>query len=223
MILRRTIRSLAGLFGALLLGLWAHTTTAGELHVVVLDADGNPVPDVAVFVEQRGAARPIGDPVPAVMDQKDERFVPHILLVQRGAAVEFPNSDVIAHHVYSFSQPNDFELPLYKGTPPDPVHFAHAGIVTLGCNIHDGMLGYIVVVDTDVFAMTGSDGAVTLAVDDDANGWRVHAWSPRFRDSREPLVNEVQRSDSPATTFRLQKKLRPPHGDESESLLWNDY
>jgi plastocyanin len=213
-----------GIFlGALLLVLRAHPAAAGELHVTVVDNDGRPVPDVAVFATQRDVARPLENPRPAVMDQKDERFVPHILLVQKGAAVEFPNSDVIAHHVYSFSRPNDFELPLYKGTPPDPVRFVHDGIVTLGCNIHDSMLGYIVVVDTDVFAMTDGNGAVTLDVDDNASGWRVHAWSPRFRDSREPLVTDVGNGDPLVATFRLQKGLRPAHGDESGSLLWNDY
>ena len=40
----------------------------------------------------------------ATMDQVDSRFAPHILVVQTGTSVEFPNSDVIAHHVYSFSQ-----------------------------------------------------------------------------------------------------------------------
>ncbi len=205
------------------MALWTHAIAASELQVTVLDNDGNPVPDVAVFVEQSGSARPVGNPRPAVMDQKDERFVPHILVVQKGAAVEFPNSDVSAHHVYSFSKPNSFELPLYKGTPPDPVHFAYDGIVTLGCNIHDSMLGYIVVVDTDIFAMTDSTGGAMLDVDGDASSWRVYAWSPRFRDSREPLVADVRNNGTLAATFQLEKGLRPPHTDDSESLLWDDY
>ena len=134
-------------------GLWAIAcgAQADELFVRVVDNGQKPVPDVAVFVRQQSSQR--AKPATAAMDQRDQRFVPHLLIVQKGAVVEFPNSDAVAHHVYSFSKPNNFELPLYKGSPPDPVLFQHEGIVTLGCNIHDSMLGYIVVVDTDVFAM----------------------------------------------------------------------
>ncbi|MCH5376902.1 MAG: methylamine utilization protein [Planctomycetes bacterium] len=203
--------------------MWSLSVIAATLQVKVLDVDGEPVPDVAVFVEQEGVAQHAGTPEAAVMDQRNRRFVPHVLVVQKGAKVAFPNSDVIAHHVYSFSKPNNFALPLYKGTPPEPVRFDHPGIVTLGCNIHDSMLAYIVVVDTDRFGKTGDDGVVEIEVDPDAEGWRVHAWSPRFRDARGPLAQTVRAGQSPSVTFQLQKKLRPAHGEETESVFWDDY
>ena len=223
MAIRPTIRASTGAALALWLSLGTLPAAAASLQVRVFDVDGEPVPDVAVFVEQQGAARDVGAPQPAVMDQRHRRFVPHILVVQKGADVEFPNSDVIAHHVYSFSKPNSFALPLYKGMPPDPVQFDHAGVVTLGCNIHDSMLAYIVVVDTDRFGKTDVNGLAEIDIDDDADGWRVRAWSPRFRDSRDPLVLEVQAGDPLSAMFQLEKKLRPPHGDETESVFWDDY
>ena len=204
-------------------GLWAIAcgAQADELFVRVVDNGQKPVPDVAVFVRQQSSQR--AKPATAAMDQRDQRFVPHLLIVQKGAVVEFPNSDAVAHHVYSFSKPNNFELPLYKGSPPDPVLFEHEGIVTLGCNIHDSMLGYIVVVDTDVFAITDADGVVRLEVDGDAGGWEVNVWSPRIRDSRDPLVKVIEAGESLTATFALQKKLRPAHDDHSESVSWDDY
>ncbi|HSG96754.1 MAG TPA: methylamine utilization protein [Woeseiaceae bacterium] len=204
-------------------GLWASASAAhaDELFVRVFSNDQKPVPGVAVFVRQQGSQR--AQPATGVMDQRDHRFVPHILIVQKGAVVEFPNSDVVAHHVYSFSKPNNFELPLYKGSPPDPVLFEHEGVVTLGCNIHDGMLGYIVVVDTDTFAMTDADGLARLKVDGDAGRWEVNAWSPRIRDSRDPLVEVIEAGEPLTATFALQKKLRPAHDDQSESVSWDDY
>ena len=208
---------------AMWLSAWVCPAAAAPLQVRVLDVDGEPVSDVAVFVEQQGAGRQTAAPKPAVMDQRNRRFVPHILVVQKGAEVEFPNSDVIAHHVYSFSKPNNFALPLYKGTPPNPVRFDHAGIVTLGCNIHDSMLAYVVVVDTDRFGKTDDNGVVEIEIDEDATAWTVHAWSPRFRDSRDPLVLRVDAGADLGATFQLQKKLRPPHGDETESVFWDDY
>lgn len=199
------------------------SASADSLLVRVLDASQQPVPDVAIFVTQQGAARALRTPEAAVMDQRDKRFEPHILLVQKNAIVEFPNSDVVAHHVYSFSKPNDFALPLYKGTPPEPVRFEHDGVVTLGCNIHDGMLGYIVVVDTDLFAMTSENGEARLEVDSDAQELQVYAWSPRIRDSREPLVTTVRQGEELSATFSLRKKLRPSHVDQSDSALWHGY
>ncbi len=195
---------------------------AENLHVKVVAPDGSPVPNVAVFVRQNGIESRT-EPSPGVMDQRDIRFDPHILVVQNGAAVSFPNSDVIAHHVYSFSKPNDFVLPLYKGETPGPVVFEHDGIVTLGCNIHDGMLGYIAVVDTDVYSVTNSDGISDLEVDPSASSWEVSIWSPRIRDSKGPISIVLQPGDARNATFELKKKLRPPHDNDSESVQWDAY
>jgi plastocyanin len=212
---------LAWVLAACGLGAFSSAAYGDELFVRVVDNDQKPVPGAAVFVRQQSSLH--AEPATGVMDQRDHRFVPHVLIVQKGAVVEFPNSDVVAHHVYSFSKPNKFELPLYKGVPPDPVLFEHEGIVTLGCNIHDGMLGYILVVDTDVFARTDADGVARLKVDGDASRWEVNVWSPRIRDSRDPLVEIIEAGESLTATFALQKKLRPAHDDQSESVSWDDY
>ena len=76
--------------------------------------------------------------------------------------VSFPNRDNIRHHVYSFSSPKKFELPLYIGTPAAPVLFDKPGVVALGSNIHDWMLAYIYVVTTPYFAKTAADGKARL-------------------------------------------------------------
>lgn len=198
---------------------------ANTVDVEVLGEDGQPVPNVAVFVVQDGVAPGPPAAVPAVMDQVDTRFVPHMLVVQRGTNVEFPNSDVIAHHVYSFSKPNNFVLPLYKGDAHDPVVFEHDGVVTLGCNIHDQMLGYIVVVDTDVYGTTDSQGRVQLSIDDAATAYQVRIWNPRIHDDDTVLSKRVLVSDSSdrVISFRLQKKLRAPHYAETDGVQWSEY
>jgi plastocyanin len=192
---------------------------AGTLDIEVLDPDGQPVPDVAAYVTYAtpGAS---GDPGTAVMDQVDTRFVPHILVVQQGTAVEFPNSDVIAHHVYSFSKPNNFVLPLYKGDAHDPVTFEHDGIVTLGCNIHDHMLAYIVVVDTPTFGVTNEMGQSHVEVRDSWGQATVHIWSPRIRDK---VLSQAVAPGLSTVTFALEKKLRPAHDSGSEAVQWSEY
>ncbi|MCJ7591195.1 MAG: methylamine utilization protein [Woeseiaceae bacterium] len=209
---------------ALIALLGMNVAVAGVIEVRVVGSDGQPVQNVAVFIKQAGVPSTAGEtPEPVVMDQRDVRVVPHILIVEKGALVSFPNSDAVAHHVYSFSRPNNFVLPLYKGTPPAPVEFAHDGVVTLGCNIHDDMLGYIVVVDTPVFGLTDEHGSISLSVDDAASNYEINIWSPRIRDSNDPLVQSVSAIPADDVTFKLQKSLRPPHDGQSESVGWDEY
>ena len=71
-----------------------------------------------------------------------------------GTRVEFPNNDSVSHQVYSFSPAKRFQLPLYKGEIHPPVTFDQPGLVVLGCNIHDSMVGYIYVTDAPYFGTT---------------------------------------------------------------------
>jgi len=196
---------------------------ADSVVVTVLDRDGKPVPGVAVYLESPElAARPVLQPS-AVMDQHDKRFVPHLLVVQAGTSVEFPNSDTIAHHVYSFSYPNEFKLPIYRGDAYPPFSFADSGVVILGCNVHDNMLGYILVVDTPVFAKTDAEGHATLEADLSSDA-RISVWSPRIRDDIGGLSINVSPAGEPTQlTVQLAKALRAPHDDQSESLTWSEY
>jgi plastocyanin len=195
---------------------------ADGITVEVTDREGQPVPDVAVFANLPAAlSAPAG--TSAVMDQVDQRFVPHMLVVQTGTKVEFPNSDTVAHHVYSFSHPNHFKLPIYKGHAHPPVSFEESGIVVLGCNIHDHMLAYIVVVDTPVFAKTDANGVAVLDAAP-AEGMHVAIWSPRLRDDDADLSVAISDANAgSAIAFQLKKGLRPPHEDQSEVLSWSEY
>ncbi len=150
---------------------------ATPVTVLVSDAAG-PLADAVVSLQPATAvsARPAA--VAATMDQIDSQFVPTVLAVQAGTLVRFPNKDQIRHQVYSFSPAKRFELPLYQGSTAKPVRFEQPGLVTLGCNIHDWMLGYIVVLDTPYFAVTGADAQVRLDVPDGAYELRV--WHPRL-------------------------------------------
>ena len=95
---------------------------AATVDVQVQDARGRGVRDAVVYAVPDGQALPLKRKT-AVMDQKNRMFIPHVLPVQTGTAVRFPNSDDIRHHVYSFSPAKPFQLPLYKGTPANPEVF----------------------------------------------------------------------------------------------------
>jgi plastocyanin len=161
----------------------------GRLTVDVVDRDGRAVPEVAVYAIPHDAAgtRTASEMRPsAIVDQRNRAFVPHVLIASTGTQIEFPNSDAVSHHVYSFSPAKTFELPLYKrGTVHAPLAFDTPGVVTLGCNIHDDMVGYILLVDSPYFSMTGGDG--TAVIDRLPPGrYALHVWTPRMRASYLP-------------------------------------
>lgn len=167
----------SGLLLALLAGLNAGIASGAELQVSVVDTTGKPVADAVVSLQ------PVQIPIPAlktpphaVMDQHHQEFVPHVLAVEAGTEINFPNSDNIHHDVYSFSPAKTFELPLYKGIPAKPILFDTPGVVVLGCNIHDWMLGYIDVVPTPWFAKTGVDGKAGIKVP--AGKYKLVLWQP---------------------------------------------
>ena len=135
---------------------------AATLTVRVADKNGMPVLDTAVFATGSNARPPAKSPGKAAIDQVNKEFVPVLSVIQAGTSVVFPNRDNIRHHVYSFSPAKMFELKLYSGQPAEPVIFDKPGIVVLGCNIHDWMISYVVVVDTPYFGKTDASGAVRL-------------------------------------------------------------
>lgn len=184
---------------------------SAEWQVRVLAADGAPLPDAVVWITPGDLSQP---PHPAVMDQINKTFVPYILPVQTGTTVDFPNSDSINHHVYSFSPPKRFELKLTPGgRTVHTVLFDKPGLVTLGCNIHDWMLAYIYVVDTPWFGQTGPDGIARITAPE-GPGRQAHVWHPAITDDPAALVQPLA---SGIVSFRLSRPLRPdlrraPHG-----------
>lgn len=193
---------------------------AAALTVSVVDRDGKPLPNVAVYLDVADADAALAENRKAVMDQVDTRFDPHLLVVQAGTRVEFPNSDLVAHHVYSFSKPNDFMLPLYKGDAHAPVRFEQAGLVTLGCNIHDQMLAFILVVNSNVFGVTDQYGRVSLDTGQHHDPV-ISIWSPRIKTGDEELTKNSGNAD--VLEFRLKGKLRPDHDSQHHSVKWSDY
>lgn len=167
-----------GLFFCALCVLCSNTPVrAAKLSVDVSASGLEPLEHAVVYAVP---ARPVAGrrPASAIMDQRERTFVPHVLAIETGTAVSFPNSDNIRHQVYSFSPPKRFQIPLYEGTPAEPIRFEKAGTLALGCNIHDRMSAYILVVDTPFF---GRPEQGRVVFDDLPPGdYRVHLWHPRY-------------------------------------------
>jgi plastocyanin len=211
-------RALAGL-AALLCALAAGGTAgAATLVISVQTADGRPLQGAVVTAHSLDAPSRKPQPLKAVMDQVNRAFAPDLLVIPVGSSVTFPNSDSVSHQIYSFSPAKRFQLPLYRGTPYPPVHFDQAGVVTLGCNIHDEMVGYLVVTDAAYYGRTDAQGAWSNEV---ARGrYRIRIWHPRMRDDAPDLEREltVGETDHAELTLRLTKSLTPaPLADRPHS------
>jgi plastocyanin len=182
-----TLHAVACLLAALLP---AGAHCAG-LEVLVQDPQGRPLPGAVVFVESAAARAAVRPGAAAEVVQVNRQFVPAVSVVPLGTSVNFPNRDTVRHHVYSFSPAKRFEIKLYVGTPAQPVVFDSPGIATLGCNIHDTMTAWVVVVETPWHGQTGADGRLKLPAVP-AGAHRLRAWHPSMPPGELPADLPLQ-------------------------------
>ncbi len=153
----------------------------GSVRVEIRDTKGAPVADaVASLLSLDTPPRSSPPATPVTIIQKGEEFIPYVTAVVVGTGVSFPNRDTVQHHVYSLSKARKFDLPLYRGEPREVVVFDQPGVVSLGCNIHDWMSAYVVVLATPYFAKSADDGVVPLA-GLPAGRYRLEVWHPRIK------------------------------------------
>ena len=190
---------------------------AADLTVSVRDSEGQPVPDAVVFVQSDSGS---STNQMEQMVQRNEAFNPFVLPVAVGTTVEFPNEDPFRHHVYSFSPAKRFELKLYGGDELQQVKFDTPGVVALGCNIHDNMLGYIYVVDTHVFGKTDQDGVVTISGLQDGEIGEAQVWHPRLRGPARRTVMTVTAGQSVTFEIGLKSDRRRQRGNDFEEGVY---
>jgi len=158
-------------------GLAAGAAVAAPVQVVVEDGAGRPLPGAAVFLDSAAAQAAVQPRGGAEIEQVERRFNPRLTVVPVGSEVAFPNHDKVRHHVFSFSPAKTFEIKLYRGEPANPVKFDLPGIVVLGCNIHDSMAAWVVVVATPYHGLTDGQGRLSLPAVPDGR-YELRAWHP---------------------------------------------
>jgi hypothetical protein len=138
-------------------------------------------------------------PMPRLV-QSQMRFLPRVMPVAVGTAVQFQNLDHVYHNAFSVSAAKRFDLGKYPPGRLDTVRFERAGVVNLHCGIHPDMIGYVVVLPNHAFARPDSNGTFALPKLPDG-AYLVHAWHPRFGD----------------LTARVQM---PKHGDADVQMTY---
>src|SRR5438045_1554962 len=180
---------------------------AAPLNVRVIDASGRPVRDAVVTLYPAGsAARQPRSAGHYVVAQQNLQFRPFLTVVPVGADVSFSNLDPTKHHVYSFSPAKKFELKLFAKDQSRTVHFDKAGVVALGCNIHDQMSAFIFVTDTAWTARTNAQGIAAFG-DAPETPARVAVWHPFLRATGSQIAQAIPASQH---SISFQVRLRAP-------------
>jgi len=165
------------------ISLWlcaAASASAATVSIVVTDTKGKPVADAVVSLAPSGNVEVASHtPMKSIIAQRDEMFVPLVVIVRRGGEVVFTNNDTTMHQVYSFSPIKQFEFEIDKGQVSKPVVFDKSGVAAIGCNIHDQMIAYVYVADAPYAAITDSSGRAELH-DVPAGAYRANLWHPQL-------------------------------------------
>jgi len=127
------------------------------------------------------------EPGRAVMDQRDERFVPHVLAITTGTVVDFPNSDRIYHNVFSLSKTKPFDLGRYAVGRSKQIKFDRPGIVRVFCDIHSHMNAFILVFSHPFFARTEADGGYRIE-NVPPGTYNVVAWNEGTSSEPKPVT-----------------------------------
>jgi plastocyanin len=183
--------------------------TVGPQEAVVYLEDGPPP----------GAERPMPKG-PFEMSQADKSFLPEVLIVPRGATVSFPNLDVILHNVFSVTPGNSFDLGLHKSGEAPTVTFDQPGIVSVYCNIHPQMVGYLLVLTNPDFARPSADGKFAIK-SVPAGHYHAVAWFPFGQLARQEVT--VPARGAAKLDFLLHERNDAGRHDKKDGSRYGHY
>ena len=193
---------------------------AAVLTLQISDQSGRPLADaVAMLYPDTPDSAPAKPAAPRehVVDQKDETFLPLVEIVAVGDSVVFRNSDRTRHHVYTFSPlatpPFDFILKPNESSAP--ILLQKAGVIPVGCNIHDFMINYLFVADSRWVAKSDEKGSVTLT-DVPPGAYTVKLWHPRLRPGVAQPAHPLTVSGEQASAALTMTVMAPPREEDHE-------
>lgn len=132
--------------------------------------------------------------------QRNKAFEPHVLVVQAGTSVQFPNKDPFFHNVFSLFNGKRFDLGLYEAGSSKSVRFDRVGVSFLFCNIHEEMSAVVVAVDSPYFAISDHSGHVAIPSVPDGR-YESHVWYERS------LLEDLKTLERPVTISGSARSL----------------
>ncbi len=157
------------------------------------------------------------------MLQKNKAFEPHILIVQVGTQVQFPNQDPFFHNVFSLFNGKRFDLGLYEAGSSKTITFDRSGVSYLFCNIHPEMSAVVIVVETPYFSLSDRAGRVAIPAVPDGR-YQVEVWYERgVADNLNSLSRAVAMDASSRSLGRLQVDVNPDFTFAHKNKYGQDY
>jgi plastocyanin len=155
--------------------------------------------------------------------QRNKAFEPHVLVIQAGAVVQFPNKDPFFHNVFSLFNGKRFDLGLYEAGSSKSIHFDRPGVSFLFCNIHEEMSAVIIAVDTPYFGLSDRAGRVMIPNVPDGR-YEMHTWYERSAaDDLKALDREVTISASGRTLDPIRVPENPNFTLAHKNKYGQDY
>ncbi len=160
--------------------------------------------NVVVYIEKIGDNKFPAPEEHGVVDQFNLTFVPHVIVIQKGTTIDFPNSDSVRHNVLSPPDcPMQFNLGTYDVGVVKHVTFDKPGEVPLLCNVHAEMSAFVLVLENPYFSLTGKDGVFKIE-NVPAGTYKLSAWHERLKTITKDVTIEAGKTAS--VDFQLKKR-----------------
>lgn len=178
--------------------------------------DGTAAEDMIVYLEPINPVYPLPINQNTIqISQRNKAFSPYVNVVQKGGSANFLNEDDITHHIYSPVGHTKFSFKIRTNQQKKLPSFEQAGEVAMGCNIHDWMSGYILVVDTPYFAKSDAQGQAILS-DVMAGEYLLNIWHPQLNSIENKQVQHIEIKDNSEVSIKLESSLKPLPVQKSE-------
>ena len=186
----------------ILFGFFSFTTLANKVSISVIASSSSPLASLVVYLTPTQPISIQKNHDNLIISQKNKKFVPYIEVVQKGNKISFHNNDDITHHIYSVSGNNRFDFKIQGKQIKNSPNLDSLGEVAMGCNIHDWMSGYVLVVDTPFFTKTNTHG--TAIFNNIPSGkYQLTIWHPQL----DAPHNKVSQTITITGNQQLQLKL----------------
>ena len=160
--------------------------------------------NVVVYIENIGDNKFPAPEEHGVVDQFNLTFVPHVIAIQLGTTIDFPNSDSVRHNVLSPPDcPIQFNLGTYDVGVVKHVTFDKPGEIPLLCNVHAEMSAFVIVLENPYFSITGKDGVFKIE-NVPAGTYKLSAWHERLKTITKDVTIEAGKTAN--VDFQLKKR-----------------
>ena len=194
------------------------------VNISVKDYTGQSLEGMVVYLEPLDGQILQQSSKEVIIGQLGKSFTPYISVSQVNSKINFTNQDDITHHIYSAGSDNKFSFKIRAGKTNSSTNFVKPSEVAMGCNIHDWMSGYLLIVDTPFFGKTNKLGQVSFAMNEKGK-YKIVIWHPQMEeDSNRMISNEIINGNT-EFTYTLKNKMSeiPKQQSDDDFDFLSDY